>query len=181
MALVDILSDSGTLSVILEFIALVTVVLGFFRWYDAKYKLLVRDTKNEITEKISFETERICDQIGDLKQGQNRLEESHYDHLQRHGEIWISDRRKDRARDEFDSEIEREEHEDERQRQEDTRMIQEEDRKESEIVRVKHEGNRKESEIKREERRKRDDERDRRTEQKKKGSHDQQGGGGSEQ
>lgn len=170
MALVDILSDSGTLSVILEFIALVTVVLGFFRWYDAKYKVLVRDTKNEVTGKISSETERICDQISDLKQGQNRLEESHYDHLQRHGEMWISDRKKDRVRDDFDTEIEREQHEGERQRQEDIRVVQETDRKESETARVKQEGNRKESETEREQRRKQDDERDRRRRQKKKGS-----------
>lgn len=170
MALVDILSDSGTLSVILEFIALVTVVLGFFRWYDAKYKVLVRDTKNEVTGKISSETERICDQISDLKQGQNRLEESHYDHLQRHGEMWISDRKKDKAMESFDTGIEREEHEDERRQREEARVVQEKDRKGSETVRVKQEGERKESETEREQRRKQDDERDGRRRQKKKGS-----------
>lgn len=100
VAIMDALAGES-LSTILEFAALVGVVLGFFRWYDSKYRVLVRDTKQQIMDKIDATAKTTCEKIEELKNNQSSLRTSYYNHVERHNEREEKkqdDRRRDRDR-----------------------------------------------------------------------------------
>jgi hypothetical protein len=53
VTIVESVTNPQTLSIILELASLFFIILGFFRWYDRKYSVVIDKTVAGITEKIN--------------------------------------------------------------------------------------------------------------------------------
>ena len=81
MALVDVLTEAGNVSSIIELTTLSFIVLGFFRWYDSKYNKTITATKSDVLLKIDETKESLFKSMEHLTHRFERLEDRFNEHI----------------------------------------------------------------------------------------------------
>jgi hypothetical protein len=81
LALTDILADSSNVSAVIEVFTLFFIVAGFFRWYDSKYQKAIRETKNEVIDKMQDMQAVICDRLTRIDHELTRLDDRFHKHI----------------------------------------------------------------------------------------------------
>jgi hypothetical protein len=76
--IVEAVTNPQTLSIILELATLFFMILGFFRWYDAKYTKIMDTSIKGINERFDQRTNHVNDKLENLQRDVEQLSQNLY-------------------------------------------------------------------------------------------------------